>query len=83
MSVFHVEKRLTFTVLSVILLAATSVMNNGTNIQRGDTTGLRYVYTIDSKACTTASWNININNIELGREIKTCKSKGGWSQICM
>ena len=46
MSVFHVEKRLTFIVLSVILLTATSVLNNGTNIQRRDTTGLRYILLI-------------------------------------
>ena len=42
MNVFHAEKRLTYTVLNVMVLIAISAMNNGTNIQRGDTTALRY-----------------------------------------
>ena len=46
MSVFHVEKRLTYTVLSAMVLDAIPAMNIGTNIQRGDTTALRYVYII-------------------------------------
>ena len=44
MSVFHAEKRLTYTVLNVMVLIAIPAMNNGTNIQRGDTTALRYNY---------------------------------------
>ena len=44
MSVFHTEKRLTYTVLNVMVLVAIPAMNNGTNIQRGDTTALRYNY---------------------------------------
>ena len=43
---FHVEKRLTYTVLSVMVFVAIPAMNNGTNIQTGDTTALRYVYVI-------------------------------------
>ena len=46
MSVFHVEKRLTYSVLSVIVLDAIPVMNIGTNMQRGDTTTLRYMYVV-------------------------------------
>ena len=53
MNVFHVEKRLTYIVLSVILLAAIPVMINGTNIQRGDTTALRY----NTVICTEALAN--------------------------
>ena len=44
MSVFHAEKRLTYTVLNVMVLVAIPAMNNGTNIQRRDTTALRYNY---------------------------------------
>ena len=46
MSVFHVEKRLTYTVLSAMVLDAIPAMNIGTNIQRGDTTALRYMYVV-------------------------------------
>ena len=46
MSVFHVEKRLTYTVLNVMVLVAIPAMNNGTNIQRGDTTAMRYMFVI-------------------------------------
>ena len=46
MSVFHVEKRLTYTVLNVMVLVAIPAMNNGTNIQKGDTTALRYIFVI-------------------------------------
>ena len=44
MSVFHAEKRLTYTVLNVMVLVAIPAMNNGTNVQRRDTTALRYNY---------------------------------------
>ena len=44
MSVFHAEKRLTYTVLNVMVLVAIPAMNNGTNIKREDTTALRYNY---------------------------------------
>ena len=46
MSVFHVEKRFTYTVLNVMVLAAITAMNNGTNILKGDTTALRYNFVI-------------------------------------
>ena len=51
MSVFYAEKRLTYTVLSVMVLTAIPAMNNGTNIQREDTTALRYMHVCHVFTC--------------------------------